>query len=141
MKFLKMIPIIFIFLGFSSCMNLSHAESKNTNEYKVLSDTNKKLSILDVEDYLAEGDNLVNNSRFNKKNLRIESEVKTFKSLTEQLYQDSRVSDLEKCVILLQMFTFVGDDLYDENIKHYPGRCSRKDAEEFLIENASFIEY
>ena len=77
----------------------------------------------------------------NKKNLRIESDVITFKVLTEQLYQDSRVSDLEKCVILLQMFTFVGDDLYDENIKHYPGRCSRKDAEEFLIENASFIEY
>ncbi len=77
----------------------------------------------------------------NKKNLRIESGAITFKALTEQLYQDSRVSDLEKCVILLQMFTFVGDDLYDENIKHYPGRCSRKDAEEFLIENASFIEY
>jgi len=39
------------------------------------------------------------------------------------------------------MFTFVGNDLYDENIKHYPGRCSREDSEEFLIENASFIEY
>jgi para-nitrobenzyl esterase len=77
----------------------------------------------------------------NKKNLRIESEIISFKSLTEELYQDTRVSDLEKCVILLQMFTFVGNDLYDENIKHYPGRCSREDSEEFLIENASFIEY
>ena len=77
----------------------------------------------------------------NKKNLRIESEIISFKSLTEELYQDSRVTDLEKCVILLQMFTFVGDDLYDENIKHYPGKCSREDSEEFLIENASFIEY
>ena len=77
----------------------------------------------------------------NKKNLRIESEIISFKSLTEELYKDSRVTDLEKCVILLQMFTFVGDDLYDENIKHYPGKCSREDSEEFLIENASFIEY
>ena len=66
MKFLKMIPIIFIFLGLPTYMNLSYAESKTTNEYKVLSNTNKKLSISDVEDYLAEGDNLVNNSDFEK---------------------------------------------------------------------------
>ncbi|MBO6979570.1 MAG: hypothetical protein JJ837_09115 [Prochlorococcus marinus XMU1428] len=66
MKFLKMIPIIFVFLGLPSYMNLSYAESKNTNDYKVLSNTNKKLSISDVEDYLAEGDNLVNNSDFEK---------------------------------------------------------------------------
>ena len=44
-------------------------------------------------------------------------------------------------MILLQMFTFVGDDLYDENIKYYPGSCERSEAENFLIENASFIEY
>ena len=66
MKFLKMIPIIFIFLGLPSYMNQLYAESKNTNEYKVLSNTNKKLSISDVEDYLAEGDNLVKNSDFEK---------------------------------------------------------------------------
>jgi tetratricopeptide (TPR) repeat protein len=66
MKFLKMIPIIFIFLGLPSYMNLSYAESKNTNEYKVLSNTNKKLSISDVKDYLAEGDNLVKNGDFEK---------------------------------------------------------------------------
>ena len=54
---------------------------------------------------------------------------------------DERVNELEKCVILLQMFTFVGNDIYDENINYYPGRCNRSDAENFLIENASFIEY
>ena len=52
MKFLRMIPIIFIFIGIPSYMNLSYAESKNPNEYKVLSSTNKKLSISDVQDYL-----------------------------------------------------------------------------------------
>ena len=77
----------------------------------------------------------------NKRNLKMLTENISFKSLAEELYEDSRVNDLEKCVILLQMFTFVGDDLYDENIKHYPGNCSRTDSEKFLIENASFIEY
>jgi len=26
-------------------------------------------------------------------------------------------------------------------IKHYPGNCDRSEAENFLIENASYIEY
>ena len=77
----------------------------------------------------------------NKKNLRIEQDNKTFKTLTKELYGDTRVNELEKCVILLQMFTFVGDDLYDENIDNYPGECNRSESENFLIENASFIEY
>ena len=77
----------------------------------------------------------------NRKNLGMQSKVNTFKSLSTELFYDNRVNNLEKCVILLQMFTFVGDDLYDENIKHYPGNCKREEAENFLIENASFIEY
>ena len=77
----------------------------------------------------------------NKQNLKMNSEVKTFKSLADELYKDERLNELEKCVILLQMFTFVGNDIYDENINYYPGRCNRSDAENFLIENASFIEY
>jgi hypothetical protein len=39
------------------------------------------------------------------------------------------------------MFTFVGNDLYDENIKNYPGKCDRSNAEKFLKDNASFIDY
>ena len=66
MKFLRIIPIIFIFLGIPPYMNLSYAESKNPNEYKVLSSTNKKLSISDVKDYLNEGDNLVKSGNFEK---------------------------------------------------------------------------
>ncbi|MBD74022.1 MAG: hypothetical protein CMM96_00810 [Rickettsiales bacterium] len=76
-----------------------------------------------------------------RQNLKMNSEIKTFKSLAEELYEDNRVNELEKCVILLQMFTFVGNDFYDENIKYYPGSCNRSKAENFLIENASFIEY
>ena len=76
-----------------------------------------------------------------KQNLKNSSISNTFKSLAEELYLDKRVDDLEKCVILLQMFTFVGDDLYDENIKNYPGKCERNLSEKFLVDNASFIEY
>ena len=76
-----------------------------------------------------------------KENLKMHNNKKTFKTLAEELYKDKRVNDLEKCVILLQMFTFVGNDLYDENIRHYPGECDRSKSENFLIENASFIEY
>ncbi|OUV40034.1 MAG: hypothetical protein CBC71_08520 [Rhodobacteraceae bacterium TMED111] len=77
----------------------------------------------------------------NKKNLKIKSEYKTFLSLSEELYKDNRVNDLEKCVILLQMFTFVGNDEYENYIDLYPGKCERSESENFLIENASFIEY
>jgi tetratricopeptide (TPR) repeat protein len=64
MKFLKMIPIIYIFLGISPYMNFSYAESKNPNEYKVLS--GKKLSISDVKDYINEGDTFVKDGDFEK---------------------------------------------------------------------------
>ena len=77
----------------------------------------------------------------NKKNLKIISESKSFESLTQELFLDSRLSDLEKCVILLQMFTYVGNDIYDANIKKYSGNCDRTKSENFLIQNASYIEY
>ena len=66
MKFLKIVPLIFIFLGIPPYMNLSYAESKNPNEYKVLSSTNKKLSISDVQEYLTKGDNHVKVGDFEK---------------------------------------------------------------------------
>ena len=77
----------------------------------------------------------------NRKNLKLESGLNTFKSLSNELYYDERVNDLEKCVILLQMFTFVGDDLYDDKSKYYPGDCKRENSEKFLRDNASFIDY
>ena len=66
MKFLRMIPIIFISLGIATYTNLSYAESKNPNQYKVFSSTNKKLSISDVQDYLTKGDKFVKNGDFEK---------------------------------------------------------------------------
>ena len=76
-----------------------------------------------------------------RKNLKMVSDNISFKSLKSELLNDKRLSDIEKCVVLLQMFTFVGDDIYDENIKNYPEKCSREESENFLINNASYIEY
>ena len=39
----------------------------------------------------------------------------SFKSLVGDLDKETDVTDLEKCVVLLQMLTFVGDDLYDKS--------------------------
>jgi len=77
----------------------------------------------------------------NRANLKMSSDVFSFKSLVRDLHKETDVTDLEKCVVLLQMLTFVGDDLYDEHIKSYPGNCVRSESEKFLKDNASFIEY
>ena len=76
-----------------------------------------------------------------KKNLKMSSDNITFKSLSEKIHTDGRLSELEKCVVLYQMFTYVGDDMYDENIKNYPGKCDREASENFIINNAGVVEY
>ncbi|MDA7697294.1 carboxylesterase family protein [Gammaproteobacteria bacterium] len=77
----------------------------------------------------------------NRKNLKMDKDQNSFKSLVNDLYYEEDITDLEKCVVLLQMLTFVGDDLYDDYVNFYPGKCDRKDAENFLKANASFIDY
>ena len=76
-----------------------------------------------------------------KKNLKMSSDNTTLKSLSEKIYIDERLSELEKCVVLYQMFTYVGNDIYDENIKNYSGKCDRKASENFIINNAGVLEY
>ena len=76
-----------------------------------------------------------------KKNLKMSSDNITFKQLSIEVFNDQRLSELEKCVVLYQMFTYVGNDIYEENIRDYPGQCNRKDSEDFIINNASVIDY
>ena len=66
MKFLKLIPILFIFFGNFPYKNLVYAEVKNPKDYKVLSNDNKKLSISNVEYYLTQGDKFIKNGDFDK---------------------------------------------------------------------------
>ncbi len=76
-----------------------------------------------------------------KKNLKMFSDNMTFKKLSQEIYSDKRINDLEKCVVLYQMFTYVGNDAYDENIKEYPGSCNRSESESFIVNNAGVIDY
>ena len=69
MKFLKLLPIIFIFFGTIPFKNFVYADNKDPSSYKVLSNANKKLSIANVQSYLSEGDSYVENGNFDKAKL------------------------------------------------------------------------
>ena len=77
----------------------------------------------------------------NRKNLKMHKDRFSFSSLAQDLYKENALTELEKCVVLLQMLTYVGDDLYDKYINDYPARCNRAKSEQFLKDNASFIDY
>ena len=66
MKFLKLIPILFIFFGNFPNKNIVHAEIKNPKDYKVLSKDSKKLSISNVEYYIKQGDKYINKGDLDK---------------------------------------------------------------------------
>ena len=66
MKFIKLIPILFIFLANFTHKDLVLAEDKKPKDYKVLTTNNKKLSISNIEYYLQEGDNYIKIGNFYK---------------------------------------------------------------------------
>ena len=66
MKFLKLIPIFFIFFGNFPYKNVVQAEINNPKDYKVLSNENKKLSILNVEYFIKKGDEYIKEEDFDK---------------------------------------------------------------------------
>jgi len=66
MKFLKLIPIFFIFFGTVLYKNEVHAEIKNPEDFRVLSNESKKLSISNVEYFIKEGDKYIKNDDFEK---------------------------------------------------------------------------
>ena len=66
MKLLKLIAILFIFFGNFPYKNIVHAEIKNPEDYKVLSNDSKKLSISTVEYFIKQGDKYINNEDFDK---------------------------------------------------------------------------
>ena len=64
MTFLKLIPILFIFLGDFPYKNLANAEINNPKDYKALS--SKKLTVSNVEYYLEQGDKYIQNGDSDK---------------------------------------------------------------------------
>ena len=77
----------------------------------------------------------------NKRNMKMAYSETTYQTLVEELNNDKRVSELERCVILYQMGTFVGNDILDDISKYANFSCNRSEAKKFLEENASFISY
>ena len=76
-----------------------------------------------------------------KRDMKIEHSQTTYKSLVEELNNEKRVNELERCVILYQMGTFVGNDILDDISQYADFSCKRSEAKKFLEENASFISY
>ena len=66
MKFLKLIPILFIFFGNVPYINEVHAEINNPKDFRVLSKESKKLSISNVEYFIKQGDKYIKNGDFEK---------------------------------------------------------------------------
>ena len=66
MKFLKLIPILFIFFGNIPHKNELYAEIQNPEDFKALSNESKKLSISNVEYFITRGDNYIKNGDFEK---------------------------------------------------------------------------
>ena len=66
MKFLKLIPILFLFLGNFGYKNLVYAEINNPKNYKALTDGKEKLSISNVEYYINRGDKFIKSGDFEK---------------------------------------------------------------------------
>ena len=77
----------------------------------------------------------------NRRNMKLADSYMTYKKLVELLNSDSRVNILEKCVILYQIGTYVGNDIFDEIKQFSSFECERKDAREFLKANSNSIEY
>lgn len=76
-----------------------------------------------------------------KKDMKLKNYSISYKSLVEELNFDKRVNQLEKCVIMYQMGSLIGNDIFDE-IKLFANfECSRKNAIEFLEANSEYIEY
>ena len=66
MKLLKIIPILFIFFANFPYKNELHAEIKNPQEFRVLSNESKKLSISNVEYFIKQGDKYIKKGEFDK---------------------------------------------------------------------------
>ena len=61
----------------------------------------------------------------NKRNMKMEHSQTSYRNLIQELIIDSRVNELERCVILYQMGTFVGNDIFDDISKYANFSCKR----------------
>ena len=67
-----------------------------------------------------------------KKNLKIENNIKSFDKLLDELSIDNRVNALEKCVILYQMGSLIGNDIYTNLESKFSHSCNKESSKDFL---------
>ncbi len=66
---------------------------------------------------------------------------KDLNSLITELELTSVIDDIEKCALLFQITTFVGEDIFDDYQNRLNGKCSRELARKFLDENNKVIDF
>ena len=77
----------------------------------------------------------------NRKNLKMQQDNLSFLSLIEDLNKENALTNIEKCVIAFQMLTYVGNDLYDQYADEHLFMCNRAESEQFIKDNAEYIDY
>jgi len=66
MKVLKFIALVFLSIGSFTTVDSTLANSKNPENYKILSNKNDKFSIINVQNFLDSGDNFVKIGNYDK---------------------------------------------------------------------------
>ena len=66
MKFFKFVALVLVSIGAFSTIDGTLADSKNPENYKVLSSKNDKFSIINVQNFLDNGDEFVRNGNYDE---------------------------------------------------------------------------
>jgi para-nitrobenzyl esterase len=77
----------------------------------------------------------------NRKNLKLNNGIKSFNDLLLELSSDKRINDQEKCVILYQMGTLIGNNIYKKLESNFDIPCDHNLSKDFLRNNASYVNY
>ena len=76
-----------------------------------------------------------------KKDLRLSKLDISFPKLISELNEDSRLNHEEKCVVLYQLGSLIGNDIYDELKSYASFECNINNTRKFLEINSDSIEY
>jgi para-nitrobenzyl esterase len=76
-----------------------------------------------------------------RSNLGITNFNKNLDSLITELELSSVINSREKCALLFQVTTFVGEDIFDDYQDRLDGKCTKNLAKAFLDENSGVIDF
>ena len=66
---------------------------------------------------------------------------KNLSTLVSELKINTNISSIERCVLLFQMTTYVGEDEFDNYKNMLEKKCTRELAQSFLDENSGVIDF